>query len=61
MSDRVIPVEGSVNLRDFGGYRTESGATVSRSRLLRCGTLAYLTDRGKAEFDALDVGLVVPR
>ncbi len=58
MSDRVIPVEGSVNLRDFGGYRTTDGAIVSRSRLLRCGTLAYLTQRGMTQFQALEVGLI---
>lgn len=58
MTDRRIPVDGAVNLRDFGGYTTEDGQRVRRQHLLRCGTLAYVTDAGAQQFQALNVGLI---
>lgn len=58
MSDRAIPVDGAVNLRDMGGYRTEEGRPVRSQLLLRSGTLAYLTDRGREQFEELDVRLI---
>ncbi len=55
---RILRFEGSVNLRDFGGYATESGSRVVTGRLFRCGTLADLTEVGKRAFAALDVKLI---
>jgi protein-tyrosine phosphatase len=41
---RQIPLEGGINFRDLGGYRTDHGKTVKWRRLMRCGHLAKLTD-----------------
>ena len=58
MSPQSIAVDGAVNLRDLGGYRTDSGHEVKRGHLLRSGSLAYLTDTGRQEFDRLGVALI---
>ena len=44
---RVIEVEGAVNFRDFGGYRTATGGRVTSGRLFRCGQMADLTGAGR--------------
>lgn len=56
--DRIHPVEGAVNLRDFGGYRAQSGHAVKRGLLFRSGTLAYLSDEGRRDFEALGIQLI---
>ena len=43
---REISVDGSVNLRDFGGYSTADGGRVRPGRLYRSGSLAHLTSQG---------------
>jgi len=58
MSPQSIPVDGAVNLRDLGGYTTSGGRQVMRGKLLRSGTLAYLSEQGKEQFAALDVALI---
>lgn len=58
MSEQSIAIDGAVNLRDLGGYRTQAGRPVRRGMLLRSGTLAYLTETGKQEFARLGVGLI---
>lgn len=37
MSDRIIPLQGVRNFRDFGGYVTEDGRKVKRGLLYRSG------------------------
>ena len=58
MQARVQDVEGSVNLRDFGGYRSSLGPQIKTGLLFRSGTLAYLTDRGKEQFHELGIELI---
>jgi len=58
MSPQSISVDGAVNLRDLGGYRTQSGRQVKRGKLLRSGTLAYLSQEGRQQFEELDVALI---
>ena len=58
MSAQSIAVDGAVNLRDLGGYRTPAGRAVKRRRLLRSGSLAHLTESGLEEFSQLGVGLI---
>ena len=58
LKDRVLVVDGAVNLRDFGGYPTQDGRTVVRQQLFRSGTLHYLTPRGTEEFGGLNVALI---
>ena len=40
-----FPDSNSVNLRDFGGYRTASGRTLTRGRLFRSGQLEMADER----------------
>lgn len=58
MRDRAVPVDGSVNLRDLGGYSTPLGHTVRPRLLYRSGTLAHLTSAGRQQFDELNVKLI---
>lgn len=43
LAERVLRLEGSVNLRDIGGYVTRSGQTVRWGQVYRSGTLISLT------------------
>jgi protein-tyrosine phosphatase len=56
--DRIKEVEGSINLRDFGGYLTSDGKRVARDKLFRSGNLHFLTADGEAAFVGLNIGLV---
>lgn len=58
MDWRMVPLEGAVNLRDFGGYATADGRVVRRRRLYRSGHLADLSDAARDRFAALEVGLI---
>ena len=43
---RRLPVEGTVNCRDLGGYQSADGRSVRWGRLYRSDSLAELTDPG---------------
>jgi protein-tyrosine phosphatase len=53
--DRLIPLEGGLNFRDLGGYRTGSGRRVKRGRLFRSGSLSGLTPAASDKVLALGV------
>ena len=55
MNDSYIPISGTINLRDFGGYPTHEGRSVQRGRLFRSGHMADMNDHGLAEFAGLDI------
>lgn len=55
---RLIPLEGSRNFRDLGGYAGAGGRRVRHGRLFRSGTLAYLTPAGQRGLAALGVRTV---
>ncbi|MDQ7803525.1 tyrosine-protein phosphatase [Amycolatopsis sp. A133] len=55
----LIPIEGALNVRDVGGYRTVEGATVRCGQVYRSGTLAYLTPLGLSQLAALGLKEVV--
>jgi protein-tyrosine phosphatase len=46
---RVLPLEGGVNFRDLGGYRTDDGRITRWRVLYRSGSPAGLTDKDMAE------------
>ncbi len=50
MSDRLVPLEGVFNFRDFGGYATIDGGRVKRGHLFRSAHLARATS---ADWDTL--------
>ncbi len=58
MHERSIPLAGSINLRDFGGYPTIDGGTVRRGRLFRSGSLAGLSTAAQQTFVKLRIGLI---
>ncbi len=41
--DRFLPLEGGINFRDVGGYKTADGRRVRRGLIYRSGALAGLT------------------
>ena len=43
MKDRILPLEGIRNFRDFGGYASHHGGRVRRGRLFRSGHYAEAT------------------
>ena len=55
---RVLPLEGSINFRDFGGYATRSRARIREGVLFRSGMMAELTAGGRAAFADLDIGTI---
>ena len=57
-SDRFIDIDGSINLRDFGGYPTKDGETVKRGLLFRCGALTGISESAYSDFAELDIGVI---
>lgn len=53
-----VPIEGSINLRDFGGYRTVNGKVVKRGLLFRCGNMAEIAEEAFDDFAALDIRVI---
>ena len=57
MTDRILPLEGVLNFRDYGGYATVGGAMVRRGRLYRSAHHSRATE---ADLDAMaELGLAV--
>ncbi|MFI9388422.1 tyrosine-protein phosphatase [Kutzneria sp. NPDC052558] len=52
-------VDGSLNLRDIGGYPVGSSSVVRRGLVYRSGTLSLLTDKGVGQLAALGLTEVV--
>jgi protein-tyrosine phosphatase len=52
---RVVPIAGSHNLRDMGGYKTSDGREVKWGTLFRSGVMAQLTEGDRAEFRRLGI------
>ncbi len=53
---RAMP--GLINFRDFGGYVTETGRSVRKDRLYRCGHLAELNDEELEHIIGLDFAVI---
>jgi protein-tyrosine phosphatase len=58
LAERRLPLEGSDNFRDLGGYRTSDGRRVRWNRVYRSSSLADLTDADLEYLDALGIRLV---
>ncbi|HEY1179908.1 MAG TPA: tyrosine-protein phosphatase [Phytomonospora sp.] len=56
---RHIPLTGSPNVRDLGGYATGDGRTVAEGRLFRAGALNTLTDDDVTALAGLRLATVV--
>jgi protein-tyrosine phosphatase len=55
VAERVLHLQGSVNLRDIGGYATRDGRTVRWGQVYRSGTLAELTEPDVAYLAGLGI------
>lgn len=56
---RMIPMEGSRNFRDVGGYRTADGRTVRWNALYRSGSLGNLQIVGMARLRNMDIRAII--
>jgi protein-tyrosine phosphatase len=59
MQNRVMPLNGVLNFRDFGAYETEDGGRVARGLLFRSAHFAEATTEDEATLNGLGVGMVV--
>ena len=57
-SYRFIDIDGSINLRDFGGYATTDGKTVRSGLLFRCGALSEISESAYSKFSELDISVI---
>ncbi|MEO0983201.1 MAG: tyrosine-protein phosphatase [Pseudomonadota bacterium] len=55
MTDRITPLDGVRNFRDFGGYETVDGGRVKRGLLFRSGHYAEATDADTAKLDSFGI------
>lgn len=55
---RDVSLDGCVNFRDLGGYRTDDGRRVRWGRVFRSGHMANLSEAGKRDFARLDIRAV---
>ena len=53
-----IPIEGSLNFRDFGGYKTEDGKRIKTNLLFRCGMLADIPQHAFEDFLSLGIDVI---
>ena len=58
VAERHLPLEGTPNFRDFGGYAAKDGRRVRWGKLFRSGQLSNLTDNDLQYMESLDVKLV---
>lgn len=58
-TDRILPLEGVHNFRDYGGYAVSGGGRVKRGVLWRSGQHVDATDADLARIDALGLRHVV--
>ena len=57
-AERLVPLEGTLNFRDLGGYRTADGRQVRWGRVFRSDALGTLTDADLTYLEHLGVRLV---
>ena len=57
--ERLVPLEGTQNFRDLGGYPTEDGRQVCWGRLYRADALSALTEGDLAQLEERGLRLVV--
>jgi protein-tyrosine phosphatase len=57
LADRLIELDGAVNFRDAGGYRTEDGQWVRMGAVYRTDSLDRLTDADLAKLKRLGISV----
>ena len=57
--ERLIPLTGTVNFRDVGGYSTRDGRVIAWGRLYRADSLNHLSREDHAEIRRLGIATVI--
>jgi len=57
-AERLVPLQGSWNFRDLGGYRTSNGSQVKWGQIFRSDNLSNLTDRDLTILKRIGIKLV---
>jgi protein-tyrosine phosphatase len=57
-AERLVPLQGSWNFRDLGGYQTSNGSRVKWGQIFRSDNLSNLTDRDLKVLKRMGVKLV---
>jgi protein-tyrosine phosphatase len=57
-AERLVPLVGSWNFRDLGGYQTSNGSRVKWGHIFRSDNLSKLTDRDHALLKRMGIKLV---
>jgi len=58
IGERLVPLEGTVNFRDLGGYKASDGRRVKWGRVFRSDSLAMLTDSDQSILRRMEIKLV---
>jgi len=58
-SQRQVKLQGAINFRDLGGYKTQDGHTVKWSRIYRSAAINHLTDADMMVFRKRQIKTVV--
>jgi protein-tyrosine phosphatase len=56
--ERILALEGAINFRDLGGYRTRDGNCLACGKIYRAGALNRLTDGDLELLQALGIRLI---
>jgi protein-tyrosine phosphatase len=56
---REIPLQGTYNFRDIGGYRTKDGRTIKWGKIYRSAMLSELTSEDLQIMEALKIKLII--
>jgi protein-tyrosine phosphatase len=59
IGERQVHLEGAVNFRDLGGYRSSDGRRVRWGQVFRSDSLARLTERDRMRVEHLGLKLVI--
>lgn len=59
ISERVLPMSGTFNFRDLGGYKTGNGKYVKWGKLFRSGEMSGLTGEDRAYLESIPLISVV--
>lgn len=57
-AERLVPLQGSWNFRDLGGYQTSNGSRVKWGQIFRSDNLSNLADRDQALLKRMGIKLV---
>lgn len=57
--NRLVDLDGTFNMRDMGGYRTDDGSTVKWGKLFRSDDLYSLTADDQNKLEQLEINLII--